>query len=66
VSKQLFLLFLSLFMRIYKHLKLLLFCEDIIKYAYFIAFYDKNNYKTKKQPYNLQTTIHGMKHVGDS
>jgi len=28
--------------------------------VHLIAFYDQNNYKTKKQPHNnLQTTIHG-------
>jgi len=45
-------------MRIYKHLKLLLFYVAI-RYVHFIAFYDRNDYKTKKQPHNLQRTIHG-------
>jgi len=45
-------------MRIYKHLKLLLLCVGI-SYVHFIAFYNRNNYKTKKQPHNLQTTIYG-------
>jgi len=44
-------------MRIYKHLKLLLFWAGI-RYVHFIAFYDRNNYMIKKQPPNLQTTIH--------
>ena len=42
-------------MIIYKHLKLLLFRVGITyKVLHFIAFYDRNNYKTKKQPHNLQ------------
>jgi len=36
-------------MRIHKHLKLLLFFVDI-RYVHFIAFYDRNNFKTNKQP----------------
>jgi len=55
VRKKLFLLSLSIFMRIYKHLKLLLFC----KYIHLIEFYYRNNNKTNKQTHNLQTTIHG-------
>jgi len=61
VRKKLFLLSISIFMSIlfYKHLKLLLlFCVGI-RYVYFIAFYYRNNYKTKKQPHNLETTING-------
>lgn len=57
VRKILFLLFISIFMKIYKHLKLLLFCVGI-RYVHFIASYDRNNYMAKKQPPNLQTTIH--------
>jgi len=45
-------------MRIYKHFQLLLFCVGI-RYIQYIAFYDRNNYKTKKQPHNLQKTING-------
>jgi len=52
-------------MRIYKQHKLLLFFVDI-RYVHFtrIALYDRNNYKTKKQPLNLQITIHrvGARH----
>lgn len=44
----------------YKHIKLLLFCE-CIRCINFVAFYDQNNFKTKKQPQKLQTTIHGGK-----
>jgi len=47
VRKKLFLLSISLFMRIYKYLKLLLFCVGIT--LYYIAFYDRNNYKTTIQ-----------------
>jgi len=59
MRKKLFLSSISLCMRIYKHLKLLLFFVGI-SYVHFtrIAFYDRNNYKTKKQPYNWQITIH--------
>ena len=61
-----FLLSISIFMRIYKHLKLLLFCVGI-KYAHFIAFYNPNNYKIKKQPQDLQTTnLTEVEHVGNS
>ena len=52
VRKRFFLLPISIFIIIYKHLKLLLICVGI-RYVHFIAFYDQNNYKTKKQPQNL-------------
>jgi len=58
-EEKMFLLSIRIFMRIYKHLTLLLFCVGI-KYVHFILFYDRNNYKTKKQPNNLQTTIRGI------
>jgi len=29
--------------------------------VHLIAFYDRNNYKTKKWPHNLQTTIGGAR-----
>jgi len=52
-------------MRIYKHLKLLLFCVGIrLGYIHFIELYDRNNYKTNKQTHNLQTTIHGGEERG--
>jgi len=35
-------------MKIYKHLKLLLFFVGI-RYLHFIEFYDRNNYETNKQ-----------------
>jgi len=57
VRKKLFLLSINIFREIYKHLKLLLFYVGI-RYVHFMASYDRNIYKTKKQPYNLQTTIH--------
>lgn len=31
-----------------------------MRYIHFTASYDRNNYNTKKQPHNLQTTFHGV------
>ncbi|KAE9538465.1 hypothetical protein AGLY_005564 [Aphis glycines] len=39
--------------------KKLFLLSKSIKYVHFIAFYDRKNYKTKKQPHNLQTITHG-------
>jgi len=58
-EKKLFLLSISILMRIFIHIELLLFYVSVKYTLHFVEFYNRNGYKTKKQPHNLQTTIHG-------